>query len=182
MIERGPLRARVAIDRTYSWPERVFFGERSGERETRTTTTLEVRVGSPLVHITTEIDNPCAITECGCGSRSPEPADGSTAECAFAVVDRGLVAEGGPNEVGYPIFPSRRFVCAGGLTVLHEGLLEYELVDIDDDRRGRTRTHVVALHGAALERTDDVASAPGRPVRPLSTARRWSVGTRSATR
>ena len=32
VLERGPLRARIAIDRTYHWPERVFFGERSGER------------------------------------------------------------------------------------------------------------------------------------------------------
>jgi alpha-mannosidase len=29
-------------------------------------------------------------------------------------------------------YPSRRFVQAGGLTVVHEGLLEYELVDITD--------------------------------------------------
>ena len=31
--------------------------------------------------------------------------------------------------MGLPTFPSRRFVSAGGLTVVHEGLLEYELVD-----------------------------------------------------
>ncbi len=30
VAERGPLRARVVIDRTYVWPESVFFGERSG--------------------------------------------------------------------------------------------------------------------------------------------------------
>ena len=55
------------------------------------------------------------------------------AECAFATVERGLVAEGGPTEQGLATYPSRRFVGAGGLTVAHEGLLEYELVDLDDD-------------------------------------------------
>src|SRR5207244_12778690 len=58
----------------------------------------------------------------------PAPTDGSRAECALAVVERGLAAEGGPHERALPTFPSRRFVQAGGLTLVHEGLLEYELV------------------------------------------------------
>jgi hypothetical protein len=33
--------------------------------------------------------------------------------------------------LGLPTFPSRRFVAAGGLTVVHEGLNEYELIDIE---------------------------------------------------
>jgi alpha-mannosidase len=41
-----------------------------------------------------------------------------------------------------PTFPSRRFVCAGGLTVFHEGLHEYELVDVD---QGRARTLALTL-------------------------------------
>jgi alpha-mannosidase len=47
-------------------------------------------------------------------------------------VHRGLVAEGGPQEYGLPTFVSRRFVdCSDGdvgLALLHEGLLEYEVV------------------------------------------------------
>jgi alpha-mannosidase len=58
---------------------------------------------------------------------------GSDAECAFTVVRRGLAAEGGPQEHGLPTFPSRRFVDASdgtvGLALLHDGLLEYEVVD-----------------------------------------------------
>jgi alpha-mannosidase len=61
----------------------------------------------------------------------------SHAECAFAVVDRGLGAEGGPNEYGLPTFVSRRFVDASdgaaGLALLHDGLLEYELVGAGGD-------------------------------------------------
>jgi alpha-mannosidase len=56
----------------------------------------------------------------------------SDAECAFTVVRRGLEAEGGELEYGLPTFVSRRFVDASdgavGLALLHDGLLEYEIV------------------------------------------------------
>ncbi|MBV8961369.1 MAG: hypothetical protein JO087_21610, partial [Actinobacteria bacterium] len=45
------------------------------------------------------------------------------------VVERGLEAEGGPHERGLPTYPCRRFVQAGDVTVVHEGLLEYEVID-----------------------------------------------------
>jgi hypothetical protein len=155
VLERGPLRARIAIDRAYTWPERVFFGERSGARTVTTTTTLEVRAGSPIVHVTTELDNPCRDHRLRVWLPLPVPAEHSHAECAFAVVERGLTAEGGPNEVGMPIFPSRRFVCAGGLTVMHEGLLEYELVDLAD---GGSAAHALAL--TLLRCTGLLSNAP----------------------
>ena len=46
---------------------------------------------------------------------------------------------GVPEEFGTPTFPSRRFVSSGGLTVVHDGLLEYELVDIERRCRRRHR-------------------------------------------
>jgi len=56
----------------------------------------------------------------------------SYAECAFAVVRRSLTAEGGQHELPLATFPSRRFVDASdghaGLALLHDGLLEYEVV------------------------------------------------------
>jgi hypothetical protein len=69
-----------------------------------------------------------------------------------------LVAEGGLNVVGYPMYPSRRFVVAA-VTVLHEGLLEYELVDIDETARARWRS---------LLRATGLLSGPmaSRPLRP----------------
>ncbi|HEX4778050.1 MAG TPA: glycoside hydrolase family 38 C-terminal domain-containing protein, partial [Acidimicrobiia bacterium] len=63
----------------------------------------------------------------------PARVTSSTAECAFGVVERGLTVEGGPHEQPLPTFVSRRFVDASdgnvGLALLHDGLLEYELVD-----------------------------------------------------
>ena len=70
---------------------------------------------------------------CAPTSRCPRAVEGSDAECAFAVVHRGLTAEGGVHEFGLPTFPSRRFVDASdgtaGLALVHDGLLEYEVVD-----------------------------------------------------
>jgi alpha-mannosidase len=87
------------------------------------------------------------------------PATTSQAECAFAIVERGLNAEGGPSEVGLPTFPSRRFVRAGGITVVHEGLLEYELVDVRSDHG-----HALAI---TLARCTGMLSQPPMATRPL---------------
>ncbi|HEX4868590.1 MAG TPA: hypothetical protein VFV32_13335 [Acidimicrobiales bacterium] len=131
VLEAGPVRARLAVVRTYELPSHVADGQRSGSRAVEVTTTLELRAGEDLLRVEIAFDNH--------GLRDhrlrvhlplPQPAATSRAECAFSVVERGLEAEGGPTEGGLPTFPSRRFVIAGGLTVAHEGLLEYELVDV----------------------------------------------------
>ena len=93
------------------------------------TTRLELRAGERLVRVTTSLDNPCRDHRLRAWFPLPEAATSTRAECAFGTVERGLLAEGGATERGLPTFPSRRFVSAGGLTVVHEGLLEYELVD-----------------------------------------------------
>ncbi|HUR17948.1 MAG TPA: glycoside hydrolase family 38 C-terminal domain-containing protein [Acidimicrobiales bacterium] len=136
VVERGPLRARLSLRRTFVWPEEIddTTRARTGGRRVVVTTMLELRAGERLVRVDTAFDNPCRDHRLRTHFPLPEPATTSRAECAFAVVERGLTAEGGPTEQGLPTFPSRRFVQAGGLTVVHEGLLEYELVDIDNER------------------------------------------------
>jgi alpha-mannosidase len=131
VVESGPVRGIVAIDRTYTWPERLddATGERVGARTTVVRTLVELQAGERLVRLTTSFDNASRDHRLRAWFPLPEPATTSRAECAFAVVERGLEAEGGPSEPALPTFPSRRFVAAGGLTVVHEGLLEYELVD-----------------------------------------------------
>ncbi len=117
--ETGPVRARVEIAATYPWPE-----------PTTVTTTLELHTGESLLRVETGWDNRTRDQRVRVHLPLPQTATTSRAECAFAVVERGLTAEGGPSEIAFPHFPSRRFVQAGGLTLAHEGLLEYELVDI----------------------------------------------------
>jgi alpha-mannosidase len=140
-LESGPVRARMSIDATYRWPTHAIGDERSCSRRSdetatvTTRTTLELRTSERFLRVHTEVDNPCRDHRLRAHFPLPAPATASTAECAFAVVERGLSAEGGPNEFGLPTFVSRRFVDASdgaaGLAVVHDGLLEYELVTTD---------------------------------------------------
>jgi alpha-mannosidase len=131
VVEAGPVRGFVAVDRTFTWPERLddATGERVGARTTVVRTLVELHAGERLVRLTTSFDNASRDHRLRAWFPLASPATVSRAECAFAIVERGLEAEGGPSEPALPTFPSRRFVQAGGVTVVHEGLLEYELVD-----------------------------------------------------
>jgi mannosylglycerate hydrolase len=140
--ERGPLRAVVVLHASYRWPVRVddAASTRVGEQPVEVTTTLELRAGERFVRVAVELDNRSEDHRLRAWFPLPAAAEQSVAECAFGTVRRGLVPESGPTEAGLATFPSRRFVEAGGLTVAHEGLLEYELVDV---REGRS--HALAL-------------------------------------
>ena len=102
-------------------------------------------------------------TGCGPGSRCPSAATTSVAESVFGTVERGLTAEGGPNEVGLPTFPSRRFVQAGGLTVAHDGLLEYELVDVTDGRAGQLALTLLRCTGLISQGPMSYRPVPAGP-------------------
>ncbi|MGH9120761.1 MAG: alpha-mannosidase, partial [Acidimicrobiales bacterium] len=124
----GPVRGTLLVTRDYLWPAALCGQRRDGAVAVRVTTTLELRAGEELVRVTTRLYNAARDHRLRAHFPLPEIASSSRAECAFAVVERGLQAEGGPGEHGLATFPSRRFVCAGGLFLTHEGLLEYEVV------------------------------------------------------
>lgn len=142
-IDAGPLRARLLVTTTYDWPLHAEGNERSCSARSAETapvsigTTLELRTGEPFLRVHVELDNPCRDHRLRVHLPLPAPVRTSHAECAFAVVERGLEVEGGPHEYPLPTFPSRRFVdCSDGshgLAVVHDGLMEYEVVD-----QGRT--------------------------------------------
>lgn len=134
VMESGPLRGVLRVVRTFQLHERVDDESRSrvGMRDVAITTLLELRAGEPLVRITSQLDNTVRDHRLRSWFPLPERTSSSRAECAFGIVERPTLAEGGPTEIGLATYPSRRFVTAGGLTLLHEGLLEYELVDLDD--------------------------------------------------
>ena len=115
VLETGPVRARLAVTRTFGWAE--------------VRTVLELRAGEDMVRVHSSWVNATRDHRVRAVFPLPTPASVSRAECAFTVVERGLEAEGSDTEYGLPTFPSRRFVSAGGLTVVHEGLLEYELIE-----------------------------------------------------
>jgi hypothetical protein len=178
VTERGPVRARVVIRSTYHWPERAIgdmlsCSRRSAETiETEVRTTLELRVGERFLRVRTELDNQCRDHRLRAHFPLPEPVDHSDAECAFTVVRRGLTTEGGPHESPLPTFVSRRFVDASsgdrpgagvGLAVLHDGLLEYEVVDA-----GRELALTLLRATGYLSRADiALRPNPAGPLDPL---------------
>jgi mannosylglycerate hydrolase len=164
VADRGPLKASAVITTTYTWPEFVdgMTRTRTGERSVDVSTTVEVRADERIVRVATSFVNPSRDHRLRVHLPLPEPAAYSEAECAFTVVRRGLDAEGRPDELGIPTFPSRRFVSAGGLTVAHEGLLEYELIDIDGAPSGRAHTLAITLL-----RSTGMLSRLGMSYRPL---------------
>ncbi|MFN8025835.1 MAG: glycoside hydrolase family 38 C-terminal domain-containing protein [Acidimicrobiia bacterium] len=139
VAESGPVRARIVVTRTYEWPVAALGDERSCHARsahtvaTEVQTTYEVRAGERFVRVEQSFDNRARDHRLRAHFPLPRPVTTSHAECAFAVVERGLHAEGGPHEFGLPTFVSRRFVDGSdgeqGLAILHDGLLEYEVVE-----------------------------------------------------
>jgi mannosylglycerate hydrolase len=132
VIDAGPVRASAAIVARYTWPSHVDGSSqaRVGELPVEVRTVLELRADEPVVRVTTSFVNPSRDHRLRVHLPLPEGAQTSRAESAFAVVERGLTAEGRSDEFGLPTAPARRFVSAGGLTVVHDGVCEYELIDI----------------------------------------------------
>lgn len=161
LVEGGPLRATATVRATYTWPEFVDGGsqQRCGATAVEVTTSISVQTEETLVRVTTSFDNPARDHRLRVHLPLPLPTETSVAECAFGTVTRGLSTEGRVDEFGLPTFPSRRFVSAGGLCVVHEGLNEYELVGIDGGQ-----AHELAL---TLLRSTGMLSRLGMAYRPL---------------
>jgi mannosylglycerate hydrolase len=159
--ERGPVRARVRITSTYEWPDHVDGSSqaRVGGHRVDVDTVVELRADEPVVRVTTSFSNPSGDHRLRVHLPLPEPARESRAESAFAVVTRGLTAEGRPEEFGLPTAPATRFVSAGRLTAVHEGVCEYELVDLEGDQ-----AHTLAL---TVLRSTGMLSRLGMAYRPL---------------
>ena len=159
--ERGPVRARARIMASYAWPDHVDGSSqaRVGEHLVDVETDVEVRADEATVRVTTSFVNPSGDHRLRVHLPLPEPAAESHAESAFTVVTRGLTAEGRVDEYGLPTAPAQRFVSAGRLTVAHEGVCEYELVDIED---GEAKT--IAL---TVLRSTGMLSRLGMAYRPF---------------
>jgi len=161
ITERGPVRASVVLRAAYRWPDHVdgHSQQRVGAHDVEVTTELQVLADERAVRVRTTFVNPSCDHRLRVHHPTLEAATGSTAECAFGTVRRGLTAEGRPDEFGLPTFPSRRFVQAGRVTVVHEGLHEYEVTDVRDDGG-----HVLAL---TLLRATGMLSRLGMQLRPM---------------
>jgi mannosylglycerate hydrolase len=131
VIEHGPVRGVLEISRVYAWPVGVEpdGSARSGETvETTVTTRFEVRAGEPFVRVAVAFENRSLDHRVRFHVPLPTSVDGSAAEGQFAVVERGLTAEGGHGEVPLPTFPAHGWVHVDGASVLLDQVTEYEVV------------------------------------------------------
>jgi alpha-mannosidase len=82
----------------------------------------------PFLRLSVAIDNRRPDHRLRLHVRLPEPATAAVAGSPFELVTRGHLSEGGELEVPSPTWPARGVVLAGGVAVLAEGVIEYELV------------------------------------------------------
>lgn len=166
--ERGPLRARVDVVARYRWPAACEgLDRRVGEVAHEVRTRLELRAGERAVRVEVHVDNRSRDHRLRAHLPLPSPARTSRAECAFTVVERGLDAEGGPTEAPLATWPSQRFVQAGGLTVVHDGVAEHELVDVRDGAAHELALTLLRATGMLSQRPMATRPLPAGPLVPL---------------
>ncbi|HXH87296.1 MAG TPA: glycoside hydrolase family 38 C-terminal domain-containing protein [Gaiellaceae bacterium] len=132
VLAAGPIRAELAVVRSYRWPLAVKPDGSSREDETAlvpVTTRVELRAGEPFVRLEVSFDNPCSDHRLRFHVPLASPAETACAEGQLGVVERGVEVEAGHGEVPLATAPARGFVAAGGVAVLLDHVLEYELLE-----------------------------------------------------
>jgi alpha-mannosidase len=128
----GPVRGLVRVVRSYDWPVglRADGSARTDETvRTEIVTEVELRAGEPFVRVAVGFENRSDDHRVRFCVPLPRQATHSSAEGQFAVVERGLEAEGGYHEEPLATQPAHGWVDAGGMAVLLDHLSEYEVTD-----------------------------------------------------
>ena len=131
-ILRGPVRGAFSIRRRYDWHSGAAAdgsARSDGAISTEVVTEIELRAGEPFLRVTVAFDNRSDDHRVRFHAPLPHRATTSHAEGQFAVVERGLTAEGGYREEPLATYPAHGWVDAGGLGVLLDHLSEYELTE-----------------------------------------------------
>jgi alpha-mannosidase len=154
----------VLVVRTYRW----------GDAVVEVTMHVELRPGEPFCRVRVSFDNPCGNHRLRFHVPLAERSDVSHAEGQFAVVERGLEPEGGHGEIPLPTYPARGFVDAGGVAVLLDHVMEYELVE------GRELALTVLRATGLISRHDNpyrqVNAGPEVALPAAQLRGPWSVG------
>jgi mannosylglycerate hydrolase len=165
VVESGPVRGELKIVRSYRWqgtPVNVI-------------TSVQLLADEPFYRVRVSWDNRLSDHRVRLHVPLPQRATSSFAEGQFAVVERGLETEGGFGEVPLPTFPARGFVSAGGLAVLLEHVLEYELVE-DGRELALTLLRSVGMLSRNVHPYRENPAGPEVPVPAAQLQRPWSVG------
>ncbi|HEY5247533.1 MAG TPA: hypothetical protein VIJ15_03650, partial [Dermatophilaceae bacterium] len=132
LVESGPVRGVLEIDRRYAWPARLETdGTRSAELEpVLVRTRVELHQGEPFARLHLAWENRSSDHRLRLHVPLGRPSTTSNAEGQFAVVARGMRPEAG-SAGEYPIatYPASGFVDTGGAAVLLTRTMEFELLD-----------------------------------------------------
>jgi len=140
VVERGPVRGMLEVDRRYAWPARLapdgtrsaqFSGTRSAQVEpVLVTTRVELLQGEPFARLHLTWENRSSDHRLRLHVPLGRASLTSHAEGQFAVVERSLRPEAGSaGEYPIPTYPASGFIDAGGAAVLLSRTVEYELLD-----------------------------------------------------
>jgi mannosylglycerate hydrolase len=165
IVEAGPVLGQLEIVGTYRWQ-----GTPVDVR-----TSVELRAGEPFYRLRFSWDNRLSDHRVRFHLPLPERADYTLAEGQFAFVQRGLAAEGGYGEVPLPTFPARGLVAAGGIVVLLDHVMEYELVD-EGHELALTLLRSVGLISRNVHPYRENPAGPELPVPDAQLHGPWSVG------
>lgn len=175
--DAGPVRARLDVTRTYAWPRAVLDDGSARSDETATvavTQEIELRAGEPFVRVRVAFDNSCSDHRLRFHVPLAQPAARAAAEGQFAVVERPTVPEAGHGEVPLPTYPARGFVDAGGVALLLDHVLEYELVD--GTELALTLLRSIGLISRSDHPYRDDPAGPEVPIPDAQCRGDWSVG------
>jgi glycosyl hydrolase family 38/alpha mannosidase-like protein len=173
----GPVRGKLEVVRTYRWPLSVLpdGSARSPETAQVTVTTLvELRAGEPFARLCISFENPCSDHRLRFHTPLARPAESSSAEGQFAVVERTGVPEAGHGEVPIETYPARGFVDAGGVAVLLGHVIEYELVE--QRELALTLLRATGLISRSANPWREEPAGPEVAVPDCQCRRPWSVG------
>ncbi len=154
----GPVRGRLVVTRTYAWPAGLTAdgsGRTAAERPTSVEMAVELRAGEPFVRIAVAFDNQSDDHRVRFHAPLPRGAETSHAEGQFAVVERGMVGEGGYREEPLATYPAHGWVDAGGLGILLAHLSEYELLDAPSATSGRELAVTLLRSTGLISRNDN---------------------------
>jgi mannosylglycerate hydrolase len=164
-VAAGPVRGEVRITRSYRWQDAPV----------EVTTSVELRAGEQFCRIRISFDNQSDDHRLRFHVPLARQAATSAAEGQFAVVERGLEAEGGYGEVPLPTFPAYGFVDAGGIAVLLDHVMEYELVD-GGLELALTLLRSIGLISRNAHRYRDDPAGPEVAIPAAQCRGPWSVG------
>lgn len=130
VVEQGPLRGRILIERDYNIPVGMEGNRRSATKVVlKTSTVIELHSGEDFLRVTLDYVNNASNHRV----RLLVPLEGQNYEKSlsggqYGVTSRLREAEGGWGEFPLPTYPAYRFATAGNTSVLVKKLTEYEVV------------------------------------------------------